>query len=164
MSWAWRACGVVYLACIVLSVFHGQWLPWIPIYAVGAAFYLVAGRRERARDLAKKDLREVYRPKRDRFHRDLERLNKLRDAGSSPAPREVVAKRECTGSYDCTCMVEPKKPWRDRRTVAGPTYGAILEYLLDVGFQLLVVAGALLSVVCVLGAIYLLINGTVSLL
>lgn len=62
-----------------------QLISGIPLL-IGLVLLVIFCRLELARKPAKRDLREVYPPKRDRFHRDLERLNKLRgDVATKPA-------------------------------------------------------------------------------
>jgi hypothetical protein len=73
----WAIAGVMWMAM-------GQDSGWALCYAVGVALWSYAGwlvlqeDAGKRRRLARRDLREVYPPRRDRFHRDLERLNRMR--------------------------------------------------------------------------------------
>jgi hypothetical protein len=63
------------VGCVV-ALASGQWLDAVALF--GASVLVAREDRELRRADAKKDLREIYPPKRDQFQRDLERLSKLR--------------------------------------------------------------------------------------
>jgi hypothetical protein len=56
-------------------------------------YMLTQSRRSLARELARRDLREAYPPRRDAFHRDLERLERLR-GHRDEAQRSEMIRRE----------------------------------------------------------------------
>jgi hypothetical protein len=87
-------------ACCVACFAVGAWIQAIVILV--ALILVVGGDKDLRSTRARRDLREVYPPKRDRFHRDLERLNRMRSApvryeeltGLQPRPRRVAKQQE----------------------------------------------------------------------
>lgn len=104
---------------------------------------------------ARLDLREVYPPKRDSFHRDLERLNKLRGAApTTQLPRQLQDRKNRLR----------ERYWYGRHTIAGPTYGAIVLWFRAVCAYLLQIFSVVLVVAAVAGAGYMLGLGIGSLI
>lgn len=74
--WVWRTAIIILLVSVVL---HGVSLDVAFLMIVAVLNERVDTYRLR-RQRALSDLREIYWPRRDRFHRDLERLERLRTA------------------------------------------------------------------------------------
>lgn len=167
--WCWRASAASFSLAILASIIKHDYSS-VALWSLLLAAAVLNERLDSMilrRRLAKRDLREVYPPARDQFHRDLERLERLRGGvAQHRSPRiwtevhdEAVAKTRDTYYSDAdvrpllAAMQERQRRggWRRRRTIAGPTYGEILAAFNAVATG--VMRGLALMVPVVIGAV-----------